>query len=56
MTTYHVFSGPRLHSSTHSRELAEQLAAVVRDGHVEVAEREPTLSELLASERRQAAA
>jgi hypothetical protein len=56
MTTFHVFSGERLVSTTHSRELAEQWAAVVRDGHVELVVRQPTAGELLAGERRQAAA
>jgi hypothetical protein len=56
MTTFYVYSGSRLHSTTHSRELAERLAAVVRDGHVELVERELTAGELLAGERRAMAA
>lgn len=51
MTTYAIYTGARLHSTTHSRELAEQLAAVIRDGHVELIERELTAGELMRDEQ-----
>ncbi len=56
MTTYHVWAGFRLALTTTDKQRAEQLAAAVRDGHVEVVERELTAGERMAAERRAMAA